>query len=239
MKGDMGLTGEFPVGVEHQSYSMTAGYSTVLWIRCGMMIMNYRFYNTEVGVHILRNYIHIGLKPGLPLQKQHSTPFTTKLKFNLRKEQVMWSIWCIALCDGETLRSFEKWCWRRMDISWNDHVRNEKVWHRDKEGNIPQKIREWKANWMGHILCKNCILKHVNEGKIEGMIEVMVRQGRRCKQLLHDLKERIMATERGSSRLHFVENPLSHNKLHFLTWIQPARFRLYKSLNAAHFLLWS
>jgi len=48
-----------------------------------------------------------------------------------------------------------------------------------------------------------------------------------------------MATERGSTRLHFVENSLSHNKLHFLTWRQPARFRLYKSLNGTHFLLWS
>jgi len=70
---------------------------------------------------------------------------------------------------------------------------------------------------MGHILCRNCILKHVTEGKVEGMIEVMVRRGRRCKQLLHDLKERIMATERGSTKLHSVENSLSHNQLHFLT----------------------
>jgi len=72
-----------------QSYSMTAGYSTVLWIRCGMMIMNYRFGNTEEGVYILRNYIHVELKPRLPLQKQYSTLFTSKLKLNLRKELVM------------------------------------------------------------------------------------------------------------------------------------------------------
>jgi hypothetical protein len=68
---------------------MTAGYSKVLWIRCGMMTMNYRFGNTEEGVHILRNYIHIGLKPRRPLPKQHSTLFTSKLKLNLRKELVM------------------------------------------------------------------------------------------------------------------------------------------------------
>jgi hypothetical protein len=68
---------------------MTAGYSTVLWIRCGMMIMNYRFGNTEEGVHTLWNYIHIGLKPRLPLQKQHSALFTSKLKLNFRKELVM------------------------------------------------------------------------------------------------------------------------------------------------------
>jgi hypothetical protein len=34
-----------------------------------------------------------------------------------------------------------------------------------------------------------CHLKHVIEGKIEGEIEVMGRQGRRCKQFLDDLKD--------------------------------------------------
>jgi len=38
-------------------------------------------------------------------------------------------------------------------------------------------------------LCRNSLLKHVTEGKVEGGIEVMRRRGRRCKQLLNDLKE--------------------------------------------------
>jgi hypothetical protein len=33
------------------------------------------------------------------------------------------------------------------------------------------------------------LLKRVIEGKIEGRIEVMGKQGRRCKQLLDNLKE--------------------------------------------------
>jgi hypothetical protein len=33
-------------------------------------------------------------------------------------------------------------------------------------------------------------LKHVIEGKLEGRIEVTVRQGRRCKQLLDYFKEK-------------------------------------------------
>jgi len=37
---------------------------------------------------------------------------------------------------------------------------------------------------------RNCPIKHVIEGKIEGRIEVMGRRGRRRKQLLDDLKER-------------------------------------------------
>jgi len=35
----------------------------------------------------------------------------------------------------------------------------------------------------------NCLLKHTVEGKIEGRIEVMGRQGRRCRQLLNDLQK--------------------------------------------------
>ena len=35
---------------------------------------------------------------------------------------------------------------------------------------------------------RNCLLKHVIEGKIEGRIEVTGRRGRRRKQLLDDLK---------------------------------------------------
>jgi hypothetical protein len=32
-----------------------------------------------------------------------------------------------------------------------------------------------KANWIVHILRRNCLLKHVIEGKIEGGIEVIGR----------------------------------------------------------------
>jgi hypothetical protein len=46
-----------------------------------------------------------------------------------------------------------------------------------------------KAKWIGHILRRNCLLKHVIEGKIEGRIDVTGRRGRRCKQILDELKE--------------------------------------------------
>jgi len=47
----------------------------------------------------------------------------------------------------------------------------------------------WRtASWIGHILRRNCFLKHVIEEKIEGSIEVTGRRGRRRKQLLDDLK---------------------------------------------------
>ena len=84
------------------------------------------------------------------------------------------------------------WCWRRMEkISWTDHMRNKDVLLRVKEHrNILHEIRKRKANWIGHILRRNCLLQRVTEGKIQGGIEVIGRQGRRRRKLLDDLKER-------------------------------------------------
>jgi hypothetical protein len=76
-------------------------------------------------------------------------------------------------------------------ISWTDHVRNEEVLLRVKEQrNILHDISKRKANWIGHILCRNCLLRHVIEGKIKGRIDVTGRRGRRRKRLLDVLKER-------------------------------------------------
>jgi len=52
------------------------------------------------------------------------------------------------------------------------------------------KIRKRKANWIGHILSRNCLLQRVTEGKIKGGIEVTGRRGRRRRKLLDVLKER-------------------------------------------------
>ena len=38
--------------------------------------------------------------------------------------------------------------------------------------NILHEIRKRKANWIGHILRRNCLLQRVTEGKIQGGIEV-------------------------------------------------------------------
>jgi hypothetical protein len=46
------------------------------------------------------------------------------------------------------------------------------------------------ANWIGHILRRNCLLQRVIEGKIKGGIEVTGRRGRKRRKLLDDLKER-------------------------------------------------
>ena len=56
--------------------------------------------------------------------------------------------------------------------------------------NILHEINKRKANWIGHILRRNCFLQRVIEGKIKEGIEVTGRRGRKCRKLLDDLKER-------------------------------------------------
>ena len=70
-------------------------------------------------------------------------------------------------------------------------MRNEEVLLRVKEQrNTLPEICQRKANWIVHILRRNCLLQRVIEGKIKGGIEVIARQGRRRRKLLDDLKER-------------------------------------------------
>jgi len=128
--------------------------------------------------------------------------FTSTLDLELRKNLVKCYIWSIALYGTETwtlravgqkyLESFEMWCWRRMGkISWTDRVRNKEVLFRVKEQRIIlHEISKRKANWIGHILRRNCLLQRVIEGKIKGRTEVTEGRGRRRRKLLDDLKER-------------------------------------------------
>jgi hypothetical protein len=76
------------------------------------------------------------------------------------------------------------------NISCTDHVRNEEVLQRVREErSILPTVKRRKANWNGHILRRNHLLKCVIEGKIEGRIGETGRLRKRCEQLLYDLKE--------------------------------------------------
>ena len=120
------------------------------------------------------------------------------LKFGYCK----WYSWIVALCGAEIgivrkidqkyQGSFEMCCWRRMEkSSWTDRVRNEEVLHREKEQrNILHTVERKKGNWICYILCRNWLITHIIEGKIEGMIEVMGRRGIRLRQLLDCFKEK-------------------------------------------------
>jgi len=53
-----------------------------------------------------------------------------------------------------------------MEISRTDHVRNEEVLLRvNEQRNILHEIIKGKANWIGHILLRNCLLKQLLKEK--------------------------------------------------------------------------
>jgi hypothetical protein len=123
------------------------------------------------------------------------TLFNRKLDLNLTETLVKCYTWSIALYCVETwtLRKVDDKC---LESFWNVVLEKDKDqfdWSRENvvltkspgRKNILHTTRRRKANWIGHILRRNYLLKRVAERKIE----VTERPGTRCKQLLDDLKE--------------------------------------------------
>jgi len=55
------------------------------------------------------------------------------------------------------------------ETSWNDRMRNGGILLSVKEDrNIIHTLKRRKAKWNGHILRRDCLLKHVTERKVEG-----------------------------------------------------------------------
>jgi hypothetical protein len=54
-----------------------------------------------------------------------------------------------------------------VKIGWTDHVRSEVLLRVKEHKNVLYEISKWKANWIGHILRRNCFLQNVIEGKIK------------------------------------------------------------------------
>jgi hypothetical protein len=87
--------------------------------------------------------------------KKRKVLFTSKLDLNVRKKLVKCYVWSMALNGAETrslrkvnqkyLESFEKWCWRRMQmISWTDRLRKEVCERIKEERNVLQTIQRRK-----------------------------------------------------------------------------------------------
>jgi hypothetical protein len=72
-------------------------------------------------------------------------------------------------------------------ISWTDRVKNEELLQIFKEErHVLPTVKCRKSKWIGHILRRKCLLRHVIEGKIVGELKVVGRRGRRrSTQLLH------------------------------------------------------
>jgi hypothetical protein len=50
-----------------------------------------------------------------------------------------------------------------------------KYYKETKRKGISYTLKRRKVNWIGRIFCRNCLLKYVSDGKIEGRIEVTER----------------------------------------------------------------
>ena len=136
------------------------------------MLIAYNIHNVQI--NCVEKIQSCGVMPGSTLP----TP-TTRLQSRMSKLRPVWPAASFA---------------RKMFLCykcWTDHVRNEEVLLRvNEQRNILREIRKRKANWIGHILRRNCLVKQNIEGKIKGQIEVTRRRGRRRKKLLDDLKDR-------------------------------------------------
>jgi hypothetical protein len=98
--------------------------------------------------------------------------FASQLDLHLRtklKEFYIWSVtlygtktWTLRNTDQKALKSFQMWCWRRMEIGWTDSVEKIKKYYMEsmKKGTSYTKN---KANSIGQILRWNRLLKHVIE----------------------------------------------------------------------------
>jgi hypothetical protein len=73
-----------------------------------------------------------------------------------------------------------------------------------KERHMLRSIKSGDSNWIGHILFRDCLLRHVIEGKVEWT----ERRRRRFEQLLDDLEEKrryLLQFGRKSTRSQTVE----------------------------------
>ena len=74
-------------------------------------------------------------------------------------------------------------------ITWTGRMRNEKLQTVKEDRNILRTIKRKKANRIGRISRRQCLLKHGIKENIEGKIGAMERREIRSKQLLDDITD--------------------------------------------------
>ena len=93
----------------------------------------------------------------------------SKLNIELRKKLVRCYFWSIALYGSDNwirklerkyLENFKMWFWRRMEKikCWEELTNEQVLEHIGKKRTIVNNSLRIKANWIGHILRRNCLL---------------------------------------------------------------------------------
>jgi len=96
--------------------------------------------------------------------------------------------------------SYEMCCWIKKELIWTDSNKSDEILKGVKgERYILHTRKRGTANFIGHTLCRNCLLKCVTEGKIERT----GRRGRKRKQVFHDPTEKSRETGKWN-RKHLI-----------------------------------
>lgn len=98
------------------------------------------------------------------------------------------------------LENFEIWIWRKTEnIRWADMVRNEVVL-KNKRRKTNFKYR--KANWLGHMSRRNCLIWNINESKIKGRRR---RKGKWKTTVIDDMKKGGWGEQKGRHSIKWCE----------------------------------
>jgi len=128
--------------------------------------------------------------------------FTSTLDLELRKKLVKCCVWSIALYGAETwtlraidqkhLKSFEMWCWRRMEKSVGLIMWEIKMHYLESRSRGISYMKYVNGRRTGLVtFCdETAFYNGLLKERYKGGIEVTGRQGRRRRKLLDDLKER-------------------------------------------------
>ena len=97
------------------------------------------------------------------------------------EHSIVW-YWKLDISESRSEMTGKLW-----KTSWAGRVKNEILRRVRVERNIQYIMKISKANWVGNILRRNCLLKQVIEVKIEKRMEVTGKRGRRRKHILDKL----------------------------------------------------
>jgi hypothetical protein len=114
------------------------------------------------------------IAPALPTSHQANSSIET-LKYVkhyclLQYAAENWALWKVG---QKYLKRFDMWCLEKDGECRVDRCCASEVLRKLKEEkHVPHRIKRRKDNSIGHVLLRNCLLKHVTEEKIEERIEV-------------------------------------------------------------------
>lgn len=137
-------------------------YSYLPFIINQIQQQNVIYFKHLVGLKINCD-VHVELNPGLSWQKLHSTrkwtfspPNWIEILSKVPYGAENWTLWKL---DRKYLETFERWFWRRMDISWTHQVVNTEVLRLVKTKNKWKEFilelrgleRRMKTEWNGGV----------------------------------------------------------------------------------------